>query len=122
MRQLLVSYYAWIKTRLGYEPYWLFPGHKPDKHIPKTSINRKFREFWNKTPSFKYCDKVPTPYSLRHGFVVDRINSWILMGIDINVMFIYLSKYLGYKDPNESYYYYHLAKDAFRSAHLHMIS
>ena len=36
------------------------------------------------------------------------------MGIDINVMFIYLSKYLGHKDPNESYYYYHLAKDAFR--------
>lgn len=114
MRQLLASYYAWIKIRLGYEPYWLFPGRKPDKHIPNTSIDRKFREFWNKTPSSKHCDKVPTPHSLRHGFVVDRINSWILMGIDINVMFIYLSKYLGHKDPNESYYYYHLAKDAFR--------
>lgn len=114
MRQLLTSYHAWIKNRIGYEPYWLFPGRKLDKHIPKTSIDKKFREFWNKTPSSKHCDKAPTPHSLRHGFVVDRINSWILMGIDINVMFIYLSKYLGHKDPNESYYYYHLAKDAFR--------
>ena len=45
---------------------------------------------------------------------MDRINSWILEGIDINVMFTYLSKYLGHKDPDESYYYYHLVSDAFR--------
>lgn len=114
MKLLLKCYYTWLKNCLGHEPYWLFPGRIPEKHVPKTSIDRKFREFWNKTPASKYCDKAPTPHSLRHGFVVDRINSWILMDIDINVMFLYLSKYLGHKDPDESYYYYHLAQDAFR--------
>jgi len=114
LRDLLYRYYSSLKQLLGYEPYWMFPGRHPDKHIPKTSIDRKFREFWNMTPSSKNCDKAPTPHSLRHGFVVDRINSWILEGIDINVMFTYLSKYLGHKDPDESYYYYHLVSDAFR--------
>lgn len=114
LRQLLADYHTYIKHRLGYEPYWLFPGRKPDKHVHKTSIDRKFQFYWNMTPSSSHCDRSPTPHSLRHGFVVDRINSWILEGIDINVMFIYLSKYLGHKDPGESYYYYHLASDAFR--------
>ena len=83
-------------------------------YIPKTSIDKRFKQFWGMTPSSKHCDKDPTPHSLRHGFVVDRLNSWILNGINIDIMFIYLSKYLGHKDPDESFYYYHLAKDAFR--------
>ena len=108
------GYFQSLKRTLGYEPYWFFPGRDPYKHVPKTSIDRKFREFWHMTPSSKHCDKDPTPHSLRHGFVVDRINRWILEGTDINVMFIYLSRYLGHKSPDESFYYYHLASDAFR--------
>ena len=111
---LVTGYFQTLKRILGYEPFWFFPGKDPDKHVPKTSIDRKFREFWLMTPSSKHCDKRPTPHSLRHGFVVERINKWILEGIDINVMFIYLSKYLGHKNPDESLYYYHLVSDAFR--------
>ena len=107
-------YFQSLKKRLGFEPHWFFPGRNPDKHILKTSIDRKFSYFWHLTPSSQHCDKDPTPHSLRHGFVVDRINRWILEGIDVNIMFIYLSKYLGHKDPSESFYYYHLASDAFR--------
>lgn len=113
-RALACRYFSSLKRRLGYEPYWFFPGRNPEAHIPKTSVDRKFHEFWHMTPSSVHCDKDPTLHSLRHGFVVDRINSWILEGIDINVMFIYLSKYLGHKDPDESFYYYHLVHDAFR--------
>ncbi|WP_031553290.1 tyrosine-type recombinase/integrase [Oribacterium sp. FC2011] len=112
--RLADMYFGLLKRTLGYEPYWFFPGRYPNKHMQKTSIDRKFREFWHMTASSKHCDKDPTPHSLRHSFVVDRINKWILEGIDINVMFIYLSKYLGHKNPDESFYYYHLAKDAFR--------
>ncbi len=111
---LIDEYFQALKRTLGYEPYWFFPGRYPDKHVTNTTIDRKFREFWHMTPSSNSCDKDPTPHSLRHAFVVDRINRWILKGIDINVMFIYLSKYLGHKDPDESFYYYHLAKEAFR--------
>lgn len=114
LRILIGRYFRSLKRNLGYEPFWFFPGRDPDKHIPKTSIDRRFREFWHMTPSSKHCDKDPTPHSLRHGFVVDRINRWILEGVDINVMFIYLSKYLGHKNPDESFYYYHLASEAFR--------
>lgn len=114
LRDLAARYFQTLKRHLGYEPYWFFPGRDPGKHIPKTSIDRKFKQFWRMTPSSGHCDKAPTPHSLRHGFVVERINRWIQEGIDINVMFIYLSKYLGHKDPDESFYYYHLASDAFR--------
>lgn len=114
LRILAGKYFASLRSHLGFMPYWFFPGRHPENHIGKTTIDKKFREFWNSTQSSLRCDKNPTPHSLRHGFVVDRINSWILNGIDLNVMFIYLSKYLGHKDPNESFYYYHLAGDAFR--------
>ena len=114
LRVLRLSYCSYIKRELGYEPYWFFPGRFPDKHIPKTSIDRTFQRYWGLTASSLRCDRIPTPHSLRHGFVVDRINSWIMADVDINVMFTYLSKYLGHKDPNESFYYYHLVNDAFR--------
>lgn len=60
------------------------------------------------------CDRPPTPHCLRHTFVVDRINSWILNNIDINVMMPYLSKYLGHKSPDETFYYYHMVDEAFK--------
>ncbi len=114
LRGLAARYFHALAGGLGYEPHWFFPGRDPGRHIPKTSIDKKFRQFWGMTPSAARCDKAPTPHSLRHGFVVDRLNRWILGGVDINAMFIYLSKYLGHKDPDESFYYYHLASDAFR--------
>lgn len=114
LKELAAIYFESLKGDLGYEPFWFFPGRYPDRHIPKTSIDKRFKQFWGMTPSSKHCDKDPTPHSLRHGFVVDRLNNWILNGINIDIMFIYLSKYLGHKDPDESFYYYHLAKDAFR--------
>jgi integrase len=114
LRMLVCSYFESLKIRLGHVPYWFFPGRYPEKHIHKSTIDTAFSKFWNLTASSKYCDKKPTPHSLRHGFVVDRINGWILDGIDLEVMFVYLSKYLGHKDPDESFYYYHLAKEAFR--------
>lgn len=114
LRLLASKYYESLKHRLGYTPYWFFPGRQPDKHIDHSVVARVFRKFWDMTESSNHCDKRPTPHSLRHGFVVDRINNWILAGVDLNVMFIYLSKYLGHKSPDESLYYYHLVKEALR--------
>ena len=91
---LIRKYCRYLEKDLGVKSEWLFPGRFLKEHVLKTSIDRNFRDFWNKTEASKHCDKRPTPHSLRHGFVVDRINSWILAGIDINVMFVYLSKYL----------------------------
>lgn len=114
LRILVCKYAESIRNKLGYVPYWFFPGRDPEKHIDKSTIDGVFNKLWNMTPASAYCDKKPTPHCLRHGFVVDRINSWILEGVDLEVMFIYLSKYLGHKDPDESFYYYHLVNEAFR--------
>lgn len=117
LRQLSKKYFNYLKRALGYTPFWFFPGRCPFKHVDKSQIDKKFRIFWNQTDSSKYCDKNPTPHCLRHTFVVDRINQWILEGTDIHVMMIYLSKYLGHKDPDGSFYYYHLVADAFQIIH-----
>ena len=110
---LIRKYCSYLAKDSEAKSEWLFPGRFLHEHVLKTSIDRNFRDFWNKTEASKHCDKHPTPHSLRHGFVVDRINSWILSSIDINVMYIYLSKYLGHKDPDESFYYYHLVREAY---------
>ncbi|QFJ53922.1 tyrosine-type recombinase/integrase [Pseudobutyrivibrio xylanivorans] len=114
MRVLIEDYWNYIRNTLGHEPVWFFPGRYADDHMKNTSVDKRFREFWLKTEASSTCVKTPTPHSLRHTFVVDRINQWILEGKDLNTMLIYLSKYLGHKNPDESFYYYHLVDDAFK--------
>ena len=97
--------FAKIKKTIGFIPRWLFPGLNVDNHISKSSIDRKFQAFWNMTECSRKCDKKPTPHCLRHTFVVDRINLWVMNDIDINTMMPYLSKYLGHKSPDETFYY-----------------
>jgi integrase/recombinase XerD len=114
MRLLMKNYLMYITKELGYEPFWIFPGRFPNRHVTKSQIDKKFSIFWNATEVSVNCDKKPTPHCFRHTYVVNRINSWILDEADVNVLFPYLSKYLGHKDPGETFYYYHLVEDAFR--------
>ena len=72
-----------------------------------------FNRYWSKLPVAKTLEKHPTPHCLRHAFVVERINEWMLNGVDTNTMLPYLSRYLGHKSPDETYYYYHLVDKAF---------
>jgi len=96
LKEMLVALRLYLTKELEDEPYWMFPGNKRTK-----------------TEASKNCDKNPTPHCLRHTFVVHRLNEWILKGEDLNVMFSYLSKYLGHKDPDETFYYYHMVNEAF---------
>ena len=112
--ELVRKYKQWLVHTLGYEPEWLFPGRSPDQHISKWHIDKKFKDLWFRTKASQNCEKAPTPHCLRHTYVVDRINSWILSGVDLNHMSSYLSKYLGHRDWNETLYYYHLVDDAFK--------
>jgi integrase len=80
----------------------------------KTSVDKKFNEFWACTPFALNCDKKPTVHSLRHTFVVKRMNLWMEHGLNLNVMMPYLSKYLGHKGRDETFYYYHQTESAFR--------
>ncbi len=100
----------------GYVPdtRWLFPGHNPDVPKPKTSVCGRFKYYWNLTPYAATCDRAPTPHSLRHTFVVDKMNEWMAEGRDLNVMIPYLSKYLGHSSPTGTFYYYHQVSEAFK--------
>jgi len=92
---------------------WMFPGKNPEKPISCTGVESCFNRYWAKLPVAEHLEKHPTPHCLRHAFVVERINEWMLNGIDTNQMLPYLSRYLGHNSPNETYYYYHLVDKAF---------
>jgi integrase len=110
--ELLRNYKNFITDNLGYLPIWFFPSRSIKTPINKTTLDQRFNMAWCKTPFSGTCKKKPTVHSLRHSYVVDRMNSWLEDGLEYDQMMIYLSKYLGHSGINESMYYYHLNEDA----------
>lgn len=73
-----------------------------------------FTKFWNMTPHAD-CANKPTVHDFRFTFVVNRMNLWAEKGVDLKVMMPYLSRYLGHKTTKETFYYYYLVSDAYRT-------
>ena len=92
---------------------WFFAGRIAFKPLSITSIDRKFNEFWNMTSYAGKVDKKPTVHSLRHTYVVNKMNEWMNEGKDFEVMMPYLSRYLGHTSINETQYYYHQVISSF---------
>lgn len=85
---------------------WFFPGYFADKPFTKTTVDRKFREWWmGAFPQWE--GRRPTVQSLRHAFVVHRIDDWVLQGNDLKDIMPYLSRYLGHSGIEQTMYYYH---------------
>jgi integrase len=110
--ETITEYQAYIETMCPDIP-WMFPGSNPNKPISCTGVESTFNRYWNALHNTDVLAKHPTPHCLRHAFVVERLNDWMLKGIDTNAMLPYLSRYLGHKSPDETYYYYHLVDKAF---------
>jgi integrase len=98
---------------------WFFPGRKPDQPLQKTSVDKKFTELWNRTPFAAKVDKKPTVQSLRHTFVVNKMNEWMNAEVDTEVMMPYLSRYLGHSSIAETQYYFHTIEQAFPTVRHH---
>lgn len=98
---------------------WFFPGLYPDRPLRRNSVDKKFRKFWNRTPFAGKVDKRPTVQSLRHTFVVNKMNKWMEKGVDTGVMMPYMSRYLGHSSIAETQYYFHTIKQAFPIVRLH---
>lgn len=96
---------------------WFFPGGKGDQPFEKTSLDRKFAQFWNKTAFADKVDRKPTIQSLRHTFVVNKMNEWMQENADTGVMMPYLSRYLGHSSIAETQYYFHTIERAFTVIH-----
>lgn len=108
------EYYLHLSESLGFSPEWFFPGKDPKKPIPNTTVDNVFRRFWDKTP-YAGCSNRPTVHDFRFTFVVTRMNRWSEEGLDLQVMLPYLSRHLGHKSTNETFYYYYLVDDAYRT-------
>lgn len=112
IRELLCQYKNYLVGALGYLPFWFFPSRFPEKPVNKSTLVYRFNRAWNKTPFSGKHGKKPTVHSLRHSFVIDRMNSWLEEGLSYDMMLPYLSKYLGHSGNHESMYYYHLDEKA----------
>lgn len=108
------EYYLHLSEALEFSPKWFFPGKDPEKPLPNTSVDNVFRRFWNRTP-YAGCSNKPTVHDFRFTFVVLRMNRWAEAGLDLQVMLPYLSRYLGHKSTDETFYYYYLVNDAYRT-------
>ncbi len=112
--KLCNEYLALLKKRYGIHSKLFFPAANPEIPLQAASINIKFKYFWNKTEHTKNYSKKPTVHSLRHSFVVIRMNKWMEQGIGLDGMIPYLSRYLGHSSVEDTFYYYHQIESAFK--------
>lgn len=112
MNRLCTEYLGMMRQDYGTEIKWFFPGLDMEKPVAAAAAGRAFNTFWKKTRFAASTDKDPTVHSLRHTYVVKRVNLWMKQGLDMNVMMPYLSRYLGHKGIDETYYYYHYVQEA----------
>jgi len=118
MLQMCRSYDR-LMQKLVPDREWFFPGRNESKPFSKTSIDKKFNEFWNMTSYAGKVDKKPTVNSLRHTYVVTKMNAWMSEGKDFEARMPYLSRYLGHASINETQYYYHQVVSAFETVRKH---
>lgn len=115
LTELCSNYYSYICKTLGCMPEWFFPARKADRHLITTSMDRVFNNIWTRTDSSKNCNNKPTAHDFRFSFVTERINRWAEERVDIDAMMPYLSRYLGHKNIEETYYYYHTSEELFKN-------
>lgn len=112
MLGMLNEYKNTIK-RFFPETEYVFPGIKPGIHINEITV----RNYFLRTLATTSCASIanpPTIKSFRHTFVVDRLNSWMAAGENINEKIPYLCKFLGHSSIHESLYYYHQAEEGMK--------
>lgn len=111
MRLLCHGYFHFVCRRLAGTPVWFFPGLDPQQPVSDGTVRQRFDACWSKTSFADSCDRKPTVHGLRHAYVVTRINRWIEQAVDFEHMRPYLSQFLGHKDFNGTYYYYHYSEE-----------
>jgi integrase len=117
LRLLLIRYAEHLKVKYNDCSVWFFPAREMDNLLSVGLIDKRFYEAWNATSFASACPDKPTVHSLRHTFVVKRMNAWMEQGIPLRSMLPYLSKYLGHKSVEDTFYYYHQIDTAFRIVH-----
>ena len=85
---------------------WFFPGFYANKPFTRTAISGKFKHWWIQTFPEQEGQRA-TVQSLRHAFVVHRMDDWVSEGNELKQLMPYLSRYLGHSSIEQTMYYYH---------------
>jgi integrase len=117
LRVLMIHYSEQLKEEYNDCSVWFFPAREMDNLLSVGLIDRRFNIAWNATAFASVCPDKPTVHSLRHTFVVKRMNAWMEQDIPLRSMLPYLSKYLGHKSVEDTFYYYHQLDTAFKIVH-----
>ena len=117
LRSLFIQYEKQLQEVYSACSAWLFPAREIDNLLSVSLIGKRFNEAWAATPFSSACPDKPTVHSLRHTFVVKRMNAWMEQGIPLRSLLPYLSRYLGHKSVEDTFYYYHQIDSAFRIVH-----
>lgn len=112
MAILLDKYINMISCQINSE--WLFPSLKSNGHLDKTTVDGVFKAIITKA-NIGNRNHHPVPHSLRHTYVVHRIDLWLKEGKSVDELIPYLSKQLGHSSIEETYYYYHTISSSFNS-------
>lgn len=87
----------------------------PNRHgefYHHSSINTWFGELLQTAAIHPAADTPrPRPYDLRHAHVIENINRWARAGKDPAALVAYLGLHLGHSNPEDTWYYFHLAAD-----------
>ena len=108
--KLLLKYIDRLKE--NYSGEWLFPTSTGCNHLLKTTVDRLFRTIVMKA-NIGTSLHHPVPHSLRHTYVVHRVDKWISENKNLDDLMPYLSKQLGHFGIEETYYYYHTISSSF---------
>jgi len=111
LTNLCRKYDQWMQARFPGD-LWFFPRIDGKAPIQKTTVDRMFADIWKNTKASKMTSKAPRVHSLRHAFVIEKMNTWMKEGIS-EAMLPYLSVYLGHSSISETYYYYHIKESIF---------
>lgn len=76
---------------------------RSSKVLQVASVGKRFHRAWEQTPYAREGVLQPTVHSLRHTFVVLRMNEWMKSGVKLDNMMPYLSKYLGHSSPDDTF-------------------
>ncbi len=117
LRVLLIRYSERLKEEYDDCSIWFFPAREMDNLLTVGIIDKRFNIAWSATAFASACPDKPTVHSLRHTFVVKRMNTWMEQNIPLRSMLPYLSRYLGHKSVEDTFYYYHQLDTAFRIIH-----
>lgn len=114
LKELCQKYWKVLNGHFRVDSEHFFPARQTDRILGVSSIEVQFQKFWKKTPYASNYSVHPTVHSLRHTYVVKRMNLWMAEGVDLQSMMPYLSRYLGHTSADETFYYYHLVESAHR--------